>query len=179
MEQSKRIKISGKIRIEHSNGSVWESRNFVVNSGIGFVGSMLAGEKTGKIYRIAIGDGGVVGGNRILPDDSWYTKTGLVSPRYSNDIQSYNVMHDGKTTSLYFQHTFTGLDHTTDMANASEMGLIIGSGSSGILQGGNDVIIPPPNDVLFAYRTFNELPLPAGDPGATITVHWTIIVENS
>lgn len=183
MAQSEKIKVSGHIRLEHSSGKVWESKNFVVNLGVQTIGEILGGNTTGTIYRIAIGDGGVDGfGNRIIPDDTWYLKTGLVQPAYSNDITSTSVTHDGQVTSLYFTHTFTGADHTTAMTDASEMALIIGYGSAGILQGNNATIIPsapPVNDNhLFAYRTFEELALPTGDPTATITVHWTILLEN-
>jgi hypothetical protein len=186
MEQSGKIKVRGNIRIEHSSGKVWESKNFVVNQGVHFVGDILGGASTGTIYRMAIGDGGIDGfGNRILPDDTWYLKTGLVSPRYSNDLSSPCVVtHDGQTTSLYFNHVFTGADHTGAMTHASEVALIIGGGSSGILEGNNAIIMPnivgPPAEVnyMFAYRTFEELSLTSGDRTETITVHWTILLEN-
>lgn len=182
MEQSGKIKVTGKIRLESSTGKVWESGNFVVNGGIDIAGDILAGDTTGAIYRIGIGDGGVAGGTRVLPDDTWYLKTGLVSPRYSNDIMLHTVTHTGQTTSLYFEHVFLGSDHTTPMTHASEMCLIIGFGSAGLLQGNNAVIMPSAlpavDNHMFSYRTFDELALTSGDATSTITVHWTILLEN-
>lgn len=185
MEQSGKIKVRGNIRIEHSSGKVWESKNFVVNQGVHFVGDILGGASTGTIYRMAIGEGGIDGfGNRVLPDDTWYLKTGLVQPAYSNDLTSPCVVtHDGQTTSLYFNHVFTGAENTTFMTDASEVALVIGYGSSGILTGNNAAIMPnlvgPPIQVnyVFAYRTFEELTLAPGS-GDSITVHWTILLEN-
>lgn len=185
MAQSEKIKIHGNIRLEHSNGAVWESKNFVVNQGVNFVGDILGGANTGTIYRIAIGDGGMSGGTRVLPDDTWYLKTGLVSPAFSNDLTAPCVVtHDGQTTSLYFNHVFTGAENATAITNMSEVALVIGYGSSGVLTGNNAVIMPnlagPPTEVnyMFAYRTFEELALTPADPTSTITVHWTILLEN-
>jgi len=182
MAPSEKIKVHGKIRLEHSSGKVWESNNFVVNQGVQQAGEILGGNTTGSIYRIAIGDGGMSGGTRVLPDDTWYLKTGLVSPAFSDDITTRTVSHDGQTTSLYFTHVFTGAQNATAMTHASEMCLIIGYGSAGILTGNNAVIIPVAlpaiENKVFAYRTFEELGLAPGNPAETITVHWTILLEN-
>lgn len=182
MAQSEKIKVHGKIRLEHSSGKVWESNNFVVNLGVQRAGEILGGNASGSIYRIAIGDGGVSGGVRVLPNDTWYLKTGLVSPAFSDDITTRTVSHDGQTTSLYFTHVFTGAANVSAMTDASEMCLIIGYGSAGVLTGNNAVIMPNVPAVSenypFAYRTFEELSLAPGDPTETITVHWTILLEN-
>jgi len=182
MALSEKIKVHGKIRLEHSSGKVWESNNFVVNLGVQQAGEILGGSTSGSIYRIAIGDGGMSGGSRILPDDTWYLKTGLMSPAYSNDITTRTVSHDGQTTSLYFTHVFTGGENITATTMMSEMCLIIGYGSAGVLAGNNATIMPNVPAVSenfpFAYRTFEALSLAPGDPTETITVHWTILLEN-
>lgn len=182
MEQSGKIKVTGKIRLEHSNGTIWESNNFVVNLGVHTAGEILGGNTTGSIFRVAIGDGGVSGGSRVLPDDSWYLKTGLVSPAYSDDIMTRTVTHDGQTTSLYFEHVFTSGDHVTAMTHASEMCLIVGYGTTGIIQSPVPAVYMPTNppiedNHIFAYRTFEELPLATGGIDS-ITMHWTILLEN-
>lgn len=182
MARSEKIKVHGKIRLEHSSGKVWESSNFVVNPGVQQAGEILGGNTTGSIYRIAIGEGGMSGGSRVLPDDTWYLKTGLVSPAYSADITTRTVSHDGQTTSLYFTHVFTGGENISTITMMSEMCLIIGHGSAGTLTGNNATIIPVAlpaiENKMFAYRTFEALSLAPGNPTETITVHWTILLEN-
>lgn len=181
MEPSKHtLKTRGQIEVIHSDGRTWKSPNFIIDLASEYVAKILDGTFTGTLYRMAIGNGGYSGlpPTRTLPNDSWYLYTGLIgASKISKPISLKTRFTDGHVTSLTMQCVFVGTDHVYGAAddNFSEACLILGSGTAGTQLG---ALYKGAGDVMYAYRTFDEFDLPTAT-ATTLTVNWTIFVENA
>jgi len=178
------LKTRGQIEIIGSDGRSWKSPNFVIDLASQYVAKILEGTFTGTLYRMAIGNGGYSGlpPVRTLPNDGWYVYTGLQgSTLVSKPIAIKNLHTDGHVTSLTMQCVFASTDHGAGPADDdfNEACLILGSGTAGTQVGAANYMTPG-SDVMYAYRTFDTFELPGPPAGvSTLTVNWTIFVENA
>lgn len=174
------LKTKGKIEIVSSDGKRWESPNFVVDLASEYVAKILYGTFSGTLYRIGIGNGGYSGlpPTRTLPNDGWYEYTDMQgTSKITKPITTKTIYVDGHVTSINMVCSFSGTDHAYGSGQDlfSEACLILGSGTSGTQVAPNHKGV---NDIMYAYRTFDAFQLPAGS-NTTITVNWTIFVENA
>jgi len=181
MEQSRpTLKTRGQIEIIHSDGRTWKSPNFVIDLASQYVAKILEGTFTGTLYRMGIGNGGYSGlpPARTLPNNSWYVYTDMQgTSKISKPVLLKTLYTDGHVTSLTLQCVFAGTDHAYGVGDDmfSEACLILGSGT---LLTQLAPIHLGAGDVLYAYRTFDEFQLPTLS-ATTLTVNWTIFVENA
>ncbi len=174
---SPRLKTRGQVEIISSDGRSWTSPNYIVDQASQYVGLILEGTFSGSLYRMAIGQGGYSGAPpvRTLPNDSWYAYTGLVTPIVSKPVATRTVVSDGHVTSITLSCTFSGADHASPTSDFNEACLILGSGTAGTQTGGAYLGAA---DRMYAYRTFDNFSVPAAGT-STLTINWTIFVENA
>lgn len=184
----------GHIRVERQvRGKpvelVHDSKNFIVNVGVSAVRDILIGTNgggfSGSIFRMAIGDGGVLPAellNPKLPDATWPARTALYHEVYRKDI---SVFTKPTSASMRFATSFNSID--VDVTSYSlaervinEAALIVGDGALTVGGDPKQVNKTPPDtidadEVMLSTRTFKSTSFDYLED-VTITVTWTLTI---
>jgi hypothetical protein len=177
-----RFKISGHVKVIDKDkcGNVLrvvEQHNMIVD---GFLDTILGDAlvttgATNLIYRMSWGSGGHSGSERIMPSDAWHTYTTLVNPYGSQDLDAtFPTKNNDAIThmlKLSAQCEFAANDYGLAGDTVSEIGLIVGTGTAGVLLAGAPGSELGPNDTMIAYNTIDPVVMNVGD---TRTVSWVI-----
>jgi hypothetical protein len=188
------FRLVGHLKVERWKGgrlldTPYDGKNYILNVGLTGIRDIIIGPGGsgfyGAIFRMAIGDGGVLPGeyfNPKQPDSTWPARTALFHEVLRQDVSvfskptAYSARFVANFDSTIVDPTsYSLVDHVIN-----EAALIIGDG---VLTVGGDPKqinkVPPdtadPDEMLFSTRTFRSTPFDPSEP-VTLTLTWTITV---
>jgi len=182
------LSFRGEIKLEFfdKNGkllTVIEDKNFVVDLGHELAIDILTGTVSSKIFRMAVGDSGVLTGQPFVPkvpDATWPALTGLFHELIRRNIDTTS---QPTTKTMRFLATFQSADidltsYSSSPPFINEACLVVSSGSETGQQQINKTAPDSldPSENMFSIRTFKSQPF---DPADTLTLNitWTIFVQ--